>query len=190
MSDPKTDREASPIRSLLLGVAAVIILVIAGGGYALYQRIGVLDGKVRTLQASMDDLKARVERVNVLIGGATTGIIALLREPAKVEQTLARIETAATSKPAPAAAPGPVIVLTPDDLALLRSHFALTAAGAAPQYKVGDTVPGDALKPVPADVTDRIAPGLKGASYLIDRNGALIVTTGPDNRVVLVVGPA
>jgi hypothetical protein len=43
---------------------------------------------------------------------------------------------------------------------------------------------------VPADVTDRIAPGLKGANYLIDRNGALVLTTGPNNRVVLVVGPA
>jgi hypothetical protein len=63
VSDPKTDREASPVRSLLLGVAAVIILVIAGGGYVLYQRIGVLDVKVRTLQASMNDLKARVERI-------------------------------------------------------------------------------------------------------------------------------
>ena len=201
MSDPRIDRDVSPavqgenealgsrIRSLLLGVTALIILVIAAGGYALYHRIGVLDGRLRTLQASMDDLKARAERVNVLVGGATTGIVALLREPAKVEQTLARIEKAASSKP-PAPAPGPVVVLTPDDLAGLRSHFGLTAAGAAPQYKVGDKVPADALKSMPADVVEKIAPQLKGANYLIDQNGALVVTTGTDNVVVLIVAPA
>jgi hypothetical protein len=108
---------------------------------------------------------------------------------ARVEQTLARIEKAASERP-PAAPPAPAIVLTADDLAVLRTFFKLAAAGEPAQYKVGDRVPADAVKPVPAEVTDRIASGLKGTNYLIDKNGALVVTTGADNVVVLVVAPA
>lgn len=205
MSNPETGREVSPaaqgnsdaagrqIKSLVLGAAAVIIVMLAVGGFALYRHAGVIDGKLRALQASMNDLKARVERGNVVGGGAATGIVSLLNEQAKTEKTLARIETAATAKPPPPPLPpppAPAIVLTADDLAVLRTFFKLAAAGEPAQYNVGDRVPADAVKPVPAEVTGRIAPGLEGANYLIDKNGALVVTTGADNVVVLVVAPA
>jgi hypothetical protein len=111
----------------------------------------------------------------------------LLQEQSRTGETLARIEEAALAKAPPP--PPAVIVLTPDDLAGLRTHFSLTAAGEPAQYKPGDTVPADAVKPLPAEVAEGIVPQLKGMNYLIDRNGALVVTDGTDNRVVLVVAP-
>ncbi len=199
MSDPQTQRETSRaaqdrtdaagsrIASLVLGASAILIILVAGIGYALHQQARVLDGKVRAVQASINDLKARTDRANVVIGGATSGIVGLLQEQSKTGETLTRIEEAALAK-APPTSPA-VIVLTPDDLAGLRSHFSLTPAGEPAQYKAGDTVPADDLKPLPAEVAGGIVPQLKGMNYLIDRNGALVVTAGEDNRVVLVVAP-
>lgn len=198
MSDPNTRHEASPaaesrnevigrrVTWLLLGVGALVV-ILAAGGLALYQQTGALDGKVRALQASINDVKARIERTNVVTGGTATGMVGLLREQEKTGATLARIEAAAAPKPP--APPAPVAVLTPDHLAGLRSHFSLAPASEPARYRLGDKVPAEVLKPLPAEVADQIAPQLKGAQYLIDRNGALVVTSGAENVVVLVVAP-
>lgn len=191
MTEPITDQEArsaasSQIRLLLLACVAIIV-VLAAAAIALYQKIDALERRVSRMQASVADLNARIERTSVVAGGTATGIVGLLREQEKTGAALARIEAAATAKP-PAPEPS-IVVLTADHLTGLRSQFNLTAAPGSAQYRLGDQVPADSLKPLPAEVVDRTAPQLKGARYLIDRNGALVVAAGADNRVVLVVAP-
>lgn len=178
----------SQTRSLLLSIAAFLTVIIAGGGLALYQRIGTLDSQVRAVQASIKDLKARTDRAKVMIWGASSGIVGLLRVQSKTGEALACIETAATPR-TPPPPPGPVIVLTPETIAGLRTHFSLTPASEPARFRLGDTVPADALKPLPAEVAVTVAPQLNGMNYLIDRDGALVVTAGADHVVVLIVEP-
>jgi hypothetical protein len=45
------------------------------------------------------------------------------------------------------------------------------------------------VKPVPENVYQAI-PRLKGTRFLIDQDGALVVTAGADNSVILIVNPA
>ncbi len=201
-------RLTGQVRLLLWGIAACLILILAAASVGLYYEIGVLDKKVSTLQRSLNEAQADLGRVKTVLGGSTTGIVALLRAQAATETSLARIEAVATKAsaakaaasqmPAPqAAAPkaGP-----PDDVrfavnasetAALRSYFKLTPkVGAPAQYKMGDTAPAAAVKSIPADAAAKIAPQLQGTNYLIDKNGALVVTAGADNAVVLIIAPS
>jgi hypothetical protein len=55
---------------------------------------------------------------------------------------------------------------------------------------MGDKIPAAGLKPMPDILADKLVPQFKGTHYLIDQNGALVVTAGADNTVVIIVEPA
>jgi hypothetical protein len=55
---------------------------------------------------------------------------------------------------------------------------------------LGDKVAAADLKPMAENVYAKIAPQLEGTNFLIDQNGALVVTASKDNLVVLIVEPA
>lgn len=193
MSAPRVARDVvqsikdalGQINLLPLGVGACLIVVTAaaGSGFALYQEIKVVNNKVSALQTSTEDVKARVDRMNVVVGGALSGIVGLLKEQALIEQTLARIESAAL-------APNSIIALTASEMAGIRAFFKLTKkTDEPPRFRVGDKIPTADLNPVPAIVYEKIAPRFQGTNFLIDQNGALVVTAGADNLVVLIVEP-
>lgn len=181
------DALGDQIKLLQLGIAACLIAIVAvaAGGFALYREIGAVDRKVRALQTSMVDVKAHLDRMDVAIGGTLSGAVGLLQEQARTGQTLARIESAVSP-----ASPHPLITLTPSETAGVRAYFRLTRkTNEAPRFKLGDKAPTADLKPMPENVSAKIAPQLKETNFLIDQNGALVVTTGKDNLIVLIVGP-
>jgi hypothetical protein len=175
------------IKLLQLGVGACLIAIVtvAAGGFALYRYFGTVDRKVSALQRSMQDVKAHLDRMDLTIGGTLSGSVGLLKEQAKIGQTLGRIESAVSPK-----SPNPIMTLTPSETAGLRAFFKLTKTNQPPRFKLQDKVPAADLKPMPENVYEKIAPRLKGTSFLIDQNGALVVTTGADNLVLLIVEPA
>jgi hypothetical protein len=178
-------------RLLQLSVAAGVAIIVAVivGGFFLFHQLGVADRKVGALQRATADLKERIERATVLVGGTTTGVVKLLQEQARTGKSLARIDS--TLSPKPAAAPGTAIVLTASELDGLRVFFNLAhKTGVAPKFKLGDKIPAADLKPTPDILAERLVPQIKGTQFLIDRNGALVVTSGADNTVVLIVEPA
>ena len=195
MSKPRTGREISfvgqgikkalggQIKIQQLGVGAclgaclIVIIAVAGGGFALYHAIGVVDRKVSALQRSIEDAKARIDRMNVVSGGTLSGAVGLLREQALIEQTLARIES--TVSPKSPTSPNPIVTLTPTEMAGIRAVFKLTRkTNVQPRFKLGDKIPAADLKPMPEIVYEKIGPQLKGTNFLIDQNGALVVTAG------------
>jgi hypothetical protein len=171
---------------LQLAVGAGLIIIIVVGGFALY-RIAAVDRKTDALQTSMNDVQARLERLNTLIGGTSTGVVGLLRAQAQNEKALARIEAAAAAK-SQGAAKAPM-TLPASEAAALRAYFKLAPKAEPPRFKLGDKVPAADLKPIPEPVAGTIAPSLKGTSFAIDQNGALVVTSGADKVVVLVLAP-
>jgi hypothetical protein len=188
-SDERKTNEALAAQNnylqLIIGAGTAIAVALVAVGYILYHEITVLDRKVSALQRTT---QAGINRVSTLASGNTTGIVALLRAQGNLDEHITRIES--TFAPKPPGPQDPIANLTPTETASLRALFDLARSiNASPQFKVGDKVPAAELKPVPANVY-RTIPRLKGTSFLIDRNGSLVVTAGPDNAVVLIVRPA
>jgi hypothetical protein len=175
----------SKLLQLIVGIGVVIVIAVAAVGYALYHEIGLVDRRVSALQRST---QAGIERTNVLTAGNSTGIVTLLKEQGNLDQKVGRIEsTVAPNAAAPATA---IAGLNPTETAGLRALFNLARnANASPRFKVGDKIPADDVKPVPENVYQAI-PRLKGTRFLIDQDGALVVTAGADNSVILIVNPA
>jgi hypothetical protein len=174
---------------LAVVVCLIIIVAVAASGFVLYHQAGIADQKVSALQRSAADLRERIERVTVLVGGTTTGVVRLLQEQGHTREALARID--AILAPRSSVSPNPIVQLKPDEMDGLRVYFKLTRkAGEATRFKLGDKIPALALKPTPDIVFERLAPQLKGTRFLIDQNGALVVAAGDDNAVVLIVEPA
>lgn len=171
---------------LLVGICVALLVAVAAGGYILYHEIAALDRKVSLVQRST---QAGIERVTTLTSGNATGIVTLLKAHGGIEQQLARIEAAAGAKqPAPAATP--ITDLTPTETAGLRTLFNLARnANASPRYKVGDKIAAAEVKPLPDNVIQAY-PRLKSMNFLIDQNGALVITAGADNTIVLIVEPS
>jgi hypothetical protein len=179
-------RAHSNLLQVLVGLCIAIVLAVVAGGYALFHEIGQLDRRLSTVQRST---QAGIERVSALSAGNSTGIVALLKAHGGLEQQLARIESAGAAK-GDTAASGSTSTLTAEETTVLRTLFSLVRnANASSRYKVGDKIPADQLKPVPDNVVQAI-PRLKGTNFLIDQNGALVVTSGADNSVVLIVDAA
>jgi hypothetical protein len=176
------------IKFLHLAVATIVaVIAIAGVGLGLFHQTEEVGNKIGVLQKSIDDLKARVDRLNVVMSGTSSGTVALLREQTEVAQRLARIEAAVAQKSPPANA---VLMLAPSETNAVRAYFKLTRkTSEPPRYRSGEKISGADLKPMPDDVTASIAPELKGTNFVIDQNGALVVTAGPENIVTLIVEP-
>jgi hypothetical protein len=175
------------IKLLQVGVGAclIVIIAIAGVGLALYRELGVVDRKVSALQRSIEDAKARIDRMNVVSGGALSGAVGILKEQALIEQSLARIESVVLPK-----SPNPIIALTPNETAGIRAFFRLTRkTSEPPRFKLGDKIPSADVKAMPDIVYEKIAPQFKETNFLIDQNGALVVTASAENLVVYIVEP-
>jgi hypothetical protein len=82
------------------------------------------------------------------------------------------------------------LVLSDDQMQLIRDHIKMPPApsGAPPTISVGDVLPPAKLIPVPRSLSDKI-PTLVGARFTTDKNNAIIIARGADNRVDLVVPP-
>ena len=205
MSDPNSAREDKFIvqdnKNALNGkirlLLTVVIIAMAAGGFALYHQIGAVDNKMSSVQTSLadlrrsvEDLKARNDRTNVVIGGTATAVTGVLREQARIGELLARIESSAAKNTAPSQ-PSP-FALNPSQMTAIREAFNLMRKnGEQPTFHLGDKVPAADLKPMPDELLQKAAaPQLKGTKFLIDKNGALVVTASADNLVVLIVEPA
>lgn len=170
---------------VLIGLSVATVLAVAAAGYFVYREIALLDRKLVVQQRST---QASIERLTTLTSGNSTGIVTLLKAHAGLEQQLARIEAAATAQRTASRATS-ITDMSPAETANLRALFNLTRnANASPRYKVGDKVAATDLKPLPENAAHAF-PQLKESKFLIDRNGALVITAGTDNSVVLVVEP-
>jgi len=173
-----------------LGGAFAVIIAIAGGGFTIYHEIAGVDAKVSSLDAKFaaldTSLKAAVARVDSL----NSSMAALPAVQNKLEQVASRIEAASVPSRLSAATGGALIGLTADQYNGLRSIFNLKRESFKPtRYALGESVPADLLKDIPDIVFLKVAPSLKGAKFMIDPDGALIITAGRENRVALIVEP-
>ncbi len=174
----------APLRGPVLGKAGKLIVIFglcalasAAAGYALNHKFSALERKIERLEK---DAVASVDRLNEIAAKQEQ----VLDSQRRIERAIARLEPSASptlhSEPRPA--------LTEPDIELLRSFFRLSkTAGVRARFKLGDQAPAAELKAMPDFVADKISAQLRGTRFLLDRNGSLVITSGPDNEVVLIV---
>ena len=149
----------------------------ATSGYALYHALGTLQQKFELLER---DVKGSVNRVRTLAGN----IEEILESQRRTALAVARLEAARQPNPQLEARPN----LPEADLELLRIFFKLTrTAGVPPKFKLGDQVSSSELKAMPEFVAAKISTELRGTRFLFDRNGSLVITSGPNNEVIMIV---
>jgi hypothetical protein len=82
------------------------------------------------------------------------------------------------------------ISLSNDDIKLIRSSIKVLPSqpGAQPKVHLGQEVSNTSVVPVPESLVGRI-PKLRGARFLVDDNGAIVIVADGSNRADVVVEP-
>jgi hypothetical protein len=82
------------------------------------------------------------------------------------------------------------ISLNNDDIKLIRSSIKVLPSqpGAQPKVHLGQEISNTSIAPVPESLVTRI-PKLRGARFLVDDNGAIVIVGDGSNRADVVVDP-
>jgi hypothetical protein len=82
------------------------------------------------------------------------------------------------------------ITLSNDDIKLIRSFIKVLPSqpGAQPKVNLGQEISNTPIVPVPESLVSRI-PKLRGARFLVDDNGAIVIFADGSNRADLVIDP-
>jgi hypothetical protein len=82
------------------------------------------------------------------------------------------------------------ITLSNDDIKLIRSSIKVLPSqpGAEPKVHLGQQISNTSIAPVPESLVTRI-PKLRGARFLVDDNGAIVIVADGSNRADVVVEP-
>jgi hypothetical protein len=158
----------------------VLLLGMLGGGFFMFRDIGDVKvdiAKIKADVASVAEKAGNIERRLSDHASATDRILAVLNS----------IQNQLPSGPDDTA--GLVLPLSTEEQALIRNVMGLSPpkTGGTPLYKLGDIVPRDYVKAIPAALVGQL-PRLSGLRYAIDPNdNSLILVAGPSNRVVAIV---
>jgi hypothetical protein len=139
--------------------------------------IATLFTQVREMQADIASLKLRLAGVDSHVSRLELTAQHKIVKEAKIAET----------PPPPRRVP---INLTNDDVKLIRSSIKVLPSqpGAQPKVQLGQEVSAISTVPIPGSVVGQI-PKLRGARFLVDDNGAIIIVAEGSNRADVVIEP-
>ena len=139
--------------------------------------IATLFTQVREMQADIASLKLRLAGVDSHVS----------RLELTAQQKIVKEAKIAETPPPPRRVP---INLTNDDVKLIRSSIKVLPSqpGAQPKVQLGQEVSAISTVPIPGSVVGQI-PKLRGARFLVDDNGAIIIVAEGSNRADVVIEP-
>jgi hypothetical protein len=139
--------------------------------------IATLFTQVREMQADIGSLKLRLAGVDSHVS----------RLELTAQQKIVKEAKIAETPPPPRRVP---INLTNDDVKLIRSSIKVLPSqpGAQPKVQLGQEVSAISTVPIPGSVVGQI-PKLRGARFLVDDNGAIIIVAEGSNRADVVIEP-
>jgi hypothetical protein len=139
--------------------------------------IATLFTQVREMQADIGSLKLRLAGMDSHVS----------RLELTAQQKIVKEAKIAETPPPPRRVP---INLTNDDVKLIRSSIKVLPSqpGAQPKVQLGQEVSAISTVPIPGSVVGQI-PKLRGARFLVDDNGAIIIVAEGSNRADVVIEP-
>jgi hypothetical protein len=141
--------------------------------------IATLFTQVRDIQADVALLKLRLAGVDSQLSRLEVTAQQKIIKEAKIAET--------APSPLPRRVP---INLSNDDIKLIRASIKVLPSqpGAQPKVQLGQEVSAISTVPVPGSVVGQI-PKLRGARFLVDDNGAIIIVGEGSNRADVVIEP-
>jgi hypothetical protein len=148
----------------LVGICGVLVL-------SLFLQVQDMQGQIDRSQSSLSDAKAQLSQLE-------SAVQSLVQERAA--------QTATRS----AAPPQPALVLSKDEKATIRQFIRVLppVPGGQPKIHLGDAVSSAASAPMPEALVEQM-PKLRGARFLIDQDGAIVILGEGSNRADAIVPP-
>jgi len=141
--------------------------------------IATLFTQVRDMQADVASLKLRLAGVDSHVSRLELNAQQKIIKEAKIAEA-----------PPPSPPRRVQISLSNDDIKLIRASIKVLPSqlGAQPKVQVGQEVSAISTVPVPGSVVGQI-PKLRGARFLVDDNGAIVIVAEGSNRADVVIEP-
>jgi hypothetical protein len=148
----------------LLAICGILLL-------ALFLQVKDMQGQIDRSRSSLSDTEAQLSQLESTVQNLTQ-------------------ERAAQTAAHPAAPPQPALALSKDEKATIRQFIRVLppAPGGQPKIRIGDAVPNVASAPIPDALVEQM-PKLRGARFLIDRDGAIVLLGEGSNRADAIVSP-
>jgi len=175
---PREKGKEAELKSRALGRAGALAISICFG---LLVCCGIV---IATLFTQVRDMKADVALLKLRLAGVDSHLSRL--EVTAQQKIIKEAKIAETPSP-----PRRVqISLSNDDIKLIRASIKVVPSqtGAQPKVQLGQEVSAISTVPVPGSVVGQI-PKLRGARFLVDDNGAIIIVGEGSNRADVVIEP-
>jgi hypothetical protein len=170
-----SSRSGRAARAAIFALLSIVAIVIAGGGVAVIAQLGSLKTELASARREVAVAKDRIERLERRIDEVTA---AAGRPQTRPERIVT--EGGATR----------ALELSREEVQLVRDYIKVppAPAGAAATIAVGTPVQAGVLAPLPFQITEKM-PKLIGASFMTDRNGAIVIVRRGSTHADLVINP-
>jgi hypothetical protein len=140
---------------------------------------------IAVLFTQITDMKADIAFLKLRLAGVDSHLSRL--EVTAQQKIIQEAKIAETPPPPPRRVP---ISLSNDDIKLIRASIKVLPSqpGAQPKVQLGQEISAISTVPVPGSVVGQI-PKLRGARFLVDDNGAIIIVAEGSNRADVVIEP-
>ena len=141
---------------------------------------------IATLFTQVRDMQADIAVLKLRLAGVDSH---LTRVEVTAQQNISKEAKIAETAPPPPAR-RVQISLSNDDIKLIRASIKVLPSqlGAEPKVQLGQEISAISTVPVPGSVIGQI-PKLRGARFLVDDNGAIIIVAEGSNRADVVIEP-
>jgi hypothetical protein len=139
---------------------------------------------IAALFMQIRDMKVEIAFLKQHLAAADTHLNRL--EATSQEKMIKEAKTPET----PPSPPHVQIALSNDDMKVIRASIKVLPSepGAQPKIHLGQDVSNTSMVPLPESLVNRI-PKLRGARFLVDENGAIVIIGDGSNRADVVVEP-
>lgn len=180
---PSEDQAARSGRSLgawVFAFLSIVSIVVAGGGAAFVAQLNSLKAELASVRREFAAAKDKVDRLERQINEALAANRLQMR-PDRVGDGASRITEDAGSRS---------LELSREEIQLLRDYIKVPPAppGVTSTITVGAAVATGMLMPLPSQITDKV-PRLTGASFMTDRNGAIVIVRRGSRQADAVINP-
>jgi hypothetical protein len=171
-STPRSGRRA---RAATFALLSVVTIVIASGGVMVVAQLNSLKTELASTRREIAVAKDKIDRLERRIDETA----------AAAARPQTRPERAATAGGGTRA-----LELTREEIQLVRDYIKVppAPAGVMATIAVGTPVPAGVLSPLPSQITEKM-PKLIGASFMTDRNGAIVIVRRGSTEADLVINP-
>jgi hypothetical protein len=175
---PREKGKEAELKPRALGRAGALAISICFG---LLVCSGIV---IATLFAQVRDMQADIALLKLRLAGVDSHLSQL---EVTAQQKIIKEAKIAETPPPPRRVQ---ISLSNDDIKLIRASIKVLPSqpGAQPKVQLGQEVSAISTVPVPGSVVGQI-PKLRGARFLVDDNGAIIIIAEGSNRADVVIEP-